>query len=235
MKKNIIITGASGNLGGACVQRFANDGYQVIAVVPPGDKLRFDAPQNVAVVEADLLNEKSSEEFVGTVIRKHGTIDAALLLVGGYDSGDIKSTDGAKIKKMMSLNFDSAYNSARPLFLQMMKQDRGGRIVLVGARPALERRAASKSLAYALSKSLLFRLAEVLNAEGEEKNVVTSVIVPSTIDTPANRAAMPNADTSLWVKPEKIAGILVFLVSEDAHPMVDPVVKVYGNLPAGES
>ena len=78
MKKNVIITGASGNLGGACVQRFANDGYQVIAVVPPGDKLRFDAPQNVAVVEADLLNEKSSEEFVGTVIRKHGTIDAAL-------------------------------------------------------------------------------------------------------------------------------------------------------------
>ena len=230
MKKNVIITGASGNLGGACVQRFAKDDYQVIAVIPPGDKLRFEVPENVAVAEADLLNEKSTGEFISSIIKKYGTIDAALLLVGGYDSGDIKATDGAKIQKMLSLNFDSAYNCARPVFLQMISQDRGGRIVLVGARPALERKAATKSLAYALSKSLLFRLAEILNAEAEGKNVVTSVIVPSTIDTPANRAAMPKADTSLWVKPEKIAGILAFLTSDDAHPMADPVVKVYGNV-----
>ena len=84
-------------------------------------------------------------------------------------------------------------------------------------------------IAYALSKSLLFNLAEYLNAEGASQNVVTSVIVPSTIDTPANRESMPKADFSKWVRPEEIAGVMEFICSQKADSVREPVYKIYGN------
>lgn len=228
MKKTVIITGASGNLGRATVQRFANDKYQVIATVPPGELPAPGAQGDIEVHHVDLLDEQRAGEFVESIIARHRSIDAALLLVGGYSPGDISHTTGAQLRSMISLNFESAYYCARPIFLQMSKQEQGGRIVLVGARTALEPKQGKGSLAYMLSKSLLFKLAEALNAEAKGKNIVTSVIVPSTLDTPANRTAMPGANFSEWVKPEKVADILAFLTSPQAQPIVEPVVKVYG-------
>jgi len=229
MKKNVVITGAAGNLGRAAINGFAQKGYSVIAAVHPEKPLNGVVPEGTTSYSVDLLDEHNSAAFVKTVTGKHGPIDVALLLAGGYAGGDISQTDGRRLKDMLALNFETAYNVVRPIFMQMMQQDQGGRIVLVGARTALEPNAAKNSLAYGLSKSLLFTLAGVLNAEGAEKNVVTSVIVPSTIDTPENRQAMPKADFSKWVKPEKIAEILLFIASSAAHPIVDPVFKIYGN------
>jgi NAD(P)-dependent dehydrogenase (short-subunit alcohol dehydrogenase family) len=185
--KTVIITGASGNLGKACVEKFVADGYNVIATVTPGRTLGFEVKGNVQTYDADLSDEKAVEAVLGQIISKYNNIDAALLLVGGYTSGGIADTDGATLKKMISLNFDTAYFVARPLFQQMIKQTGGGRLVFVGARPALRPKDANKSLAYALSKSLIFKLADSLNAAGSEKNVTASVVVPSTIDTPVNR------------------------------------------------
>jgi NAD(P)-dependent dehydrogenase (short-subunit alcohol dehydrogenase family) len=229
MKKNVIITGASGNLGRAAVQRFSADGYFVIGTVSPGGALGFEVPQHVVTAPVDLRDEKSANEFVDSAVRDHGTIDAALLLVGGYAGGDIGDTDGTTLKKMISLNFETAYYLARPVFLQMMKQAHGGRIVLVGSKPALEPELGKTSVGYSISKSMLFTLAEILNAEATGKNVVTSVIVPSTIDTPQNRKDMPKADFSSWVKAEEIAGVMSFIASEQAHPLTDGVYKVFGN------
>jgi NAD(P)-dependent dehydrogenase (short-subunit alcohol dehydrogenase family) len=228
MKKTVIITGASGNLGRATVQRFAKDGYRVIATIPPGEVPATSTPGDIEVHHVDLLDENSAGAFVERIINKHKSIEAALLLVGGYASGDIAEATGAQLRSMVSLNFESAYYCARPIFLQMRSQQHGGRIVLVGARPALEPKKGKGSLAYTISKSMLFKLAEVLNADAKGKNIVTSVIVPSTLDTPANRAAMPDADFSAWVKPEKLADILAFMVSPQAEEIVEGVVKVYG-------
>ena len=150
------------------------------------------------------------------------------MLAGGYSGGDIYKTDGASLKKMYALNFETAYFVARPVFRQMMKQPSGGRIVLVGARPALKARDGKSSLAYALSKSLVFKLAEYLNAEGATRNVTCTVIVPSTIDTPSNRASMPQADFSSWVTPEAIANVMAFAVSEKAGPLRETILKMYG-------
>ena len=229
MKKNVIITGASGNLGRAAVERFVKDGYFVIASIAPGEPSDLDKNDNIAVYPVDLTDEKSVNDFVGAVTKRHGSIDVALLLVGGFAAGDLATTDGVQIKKMIALNFETAYYCARPIFLQMTKQSGGGRIVLVGSKPALEPKTGKNVLAYTLSKSLLFTLAELLNAEGQEKNIVTSVIVPSTIDTKENRLQMPKADVSLWVKPDEIADVLAFVTSAKAHPVTDPVVRVYGN------
>lgn len=229
MKKNVLITGASGNLGKAAVQKFLSEGYKVIATVSPGKKLGFDITGDVETFEADLTDEKNVEQVIAKVINEHKTIDAALLLVGGFAPGGINETDGASLKKMYSQNFETAYYTARPVFLQMVKQIGGGRIILIGARPALNAQDGKNLLSYALSKSLLFKLADFLNAEGSSKNVIASVVVPSTIDTPINRQSMPNAAFSNWVKPEEIAEVMAFITSANGKALRDPVFKVYGN------
>jgi NAD(P)-dependent dehydrogenase (short-subunit alcohol dehydrogenase family) len=142
--------------------------------------------------------------------------------------GNIEKTDGTSLRKMYALNFETAYFVARPVFLQMQKQ-KGGRIIFVGSRPSLDAKAGKNMLAYALSKSLLFKLAEHLNAEGASHNIVVSVIVPSTIDTPENRDSMPDADFNNWVKPEDIAKNLAHLCSPDGNSLREPILKLYAN------
>lgn len=229
MKKNVIITGASGNLGKASVEKFIEDGYKVIATVSPGKTVDFEVKGDIETIEADLTNEMNVEEIISKIVNKHQHIDAALLLVGGFAAGGIKETDGASLKKMYTLNFETAYYAARPIFLQMLKQSTGGRIILVGSRPSLNPKDGKNLLAYALSKSLLFKLADLLNAEGSSKNVITSVVVPSTIDTVVNRQAMPSANFSDWVKPEEIAEVMAFITSANGSALRDSVFKVYGN------
>lgn len=230
MKKNVLITGASGNLGKATVQRFVADGYQVIAILLPGDKLRYDTGGEVKIYEADLSNEKEVYDTVAKIINEHKIIDAALLLAGGYVYGGISETDENVLRKMFALNFATAFYVVRPVFQQMMNQPNGGRLVFVGAKPTLNPEEGKNSLAYALSKSLLFRLADYLNAEGSSKNVCASVVAPSIIDTAVNRKDMPDADFSKWVKPEQIADAMAFLCSDKGSPLRETVLKIYGGL-----
>jgi NAD(P)-dependent dehydrogenase (short-subunit alcohol dehydrogenase family) len=228
MKKNIVITGASGNLGKASLEKFLEHGHSIIPIVSLGKAGEFNGRKNIEAYEADLTQEKEVEGVINNIIQKNKTIDVALLLVGGFAMGGIQETDGTLVKRMMSLNFDTAYFTARSIFRQMIKQSNGGRIFLVGSRPALDPKAGKDVVAYALSKSLIFTLAQLLNAEGAGKNVVTSVIVPSIIDTPANRKDMPKADFSNWVKPEAIADVMAFLSSTDGETLREPVIKIYG-------
>jgi NAD(P)-dependent dehydrogenase (short-subunit alcohol dehydrogenase family) len=228
MTKNIVITGASGNLGKACVERFVGEGYRVIAIVSSGKGLGFEADPSVITYDADLTNENQVNEVFQQIVKDHKTIEAGILLVGGFAAGGIKDTDGASIKKMFSLNFETAYYPARIIFQQMQKQTTGGRIILVGSRPALKASEGKNVLAYALSKSLIFKLAEYLNAEGGSQDIITSVIVPGVIDTPPNRKAMPDADFSKWVAPEAIAETMAFIISANGSSLREPVFKVYG-------
>jgi NAD(P)-dependent dehydrogenase (short-subunit alcohol dehydrogenase family) len=110
----------------------------------------------------------------------------------------------------------------------MMEQN-NGRIVFIGARPALQASAGKNLIAYGLSKSLLFKLAEYLNAEAKGKNITVSVIAPSTIDTEPNRKSMSDADFDKWVKPEALAEVLEFLMSEKGNVLRETVLKVYNN------
>lgn len=226
--KHIIITGATGNLGRATVDRLLADGHHLIITTRPGKPAVDYGSDKVEVHALDLADEGAAQKFVDGVAGKHGTVDAALLLTGGYAGGDIERTTGNQIGEMISLNFETAYNVARPAFNRMVRQENGGRIVFIGARPALAPRDGRKNIAYGLSKSMLFTLADMLNAEGADRQVISSVIVPSTIDTPANREAMPKADFSRWVRPEEIAETMAFLISDDARSIREPVVKMYG-------
>lgn len=229
MPKNIIITGANGALGTAVVKKFLDAGYKVIAIDRSGR--RPDYAKDNAQYEAhkvNLDNEQETAAFAQEAIKKYGKIDGALLLAGGFAMGDIGATDGSALKKMLTLNFDTAYNLARPLF-QHMLQNGYGRIVFIGSRPALNAAEGKSKLGYTLSKTLLFKLAELLNAEAKGKNVVSSVIAPSTIDTPDNRESMPDANFDNWVKAEAIADVLEFICSEKGMPVREPIYKLYNN------
>ena len=229
MSRTILITGANGNLGAAVVKKFISEQYHVIAIDAANTNLAFaEGNPQYNFMSVNLTDEKATSEFIQGIITTHKKIDGALLLVGGYSSGGIKTTDGNALKKMYSLNFETAYYPARPLF-QHMSENGYGRIVFGGARPALKAEHGKEMIAYALSKSLLFKLAEFLNEEAKGKNLVVSVIVPSTIDTPANRQSMPNADPKNWVRAEQIAEILEVICSDKGSPLRESILKLYNN------
>ena len=227
--KIAIITGASGNLGQATIKKFIEGGYFVIGTVIPGDpaNIAFSASSFEKVV-VDLFNEDDAQKFIDTVISKHGRIDVAILTVGGFAAGNIAETKTSDISKQYKLNFETAYNIARPAFVQMKRQGEG-RTFIIGSRPGLDARNAKGMVAYGLAKSLLFRLADILNDEAAGQDIVTSVVIPSTIDMASNRKALPNADFNAWVKAEQIADIIYFYSSEQASALREPVIKVYNN------
>jgi NAD(P)-dependent dehydrogenase (short-subunit alcohol dehydrogenase family) len=227
--KTIIITGANGNLGTAVTTCFLNKGYKVVATVI-NEEAKGDLPahENLQVEVVNLTNEGETTSFVNNVITTYKHVDAALLLVGGFAMGNIKSTSIEDIKKQLSLNFDTAYNVTRPLFEHMLKNEYG-RIVFIGARPALKPADGKNLVAYGLSKSLLFKLAEYLNEEAKGKNVTATVVVPSTLDTALNRKSMPDVDPAKWVKPQALAEVLEFVLSEKATPLRETILKVYNN------
>lgn len=227
--KTAIITGASGNLGQAVVKKYIAEGFKVIGTVILNDTLPMDYPEaSFEKVVVDLLNEEDSAKFVESVIAKYGRVDAAVLTVGGFALGSIAETKTSDIQKQYKLNFETTYNIARPVFVQMMKQNHG-RIFIIGSKPGLDAKNGKGMVAYGLGKSLVFRLAELMNEEAKGHHVVTSVIVPGTIDTPQNRAAMPDANFEDWVKPQTLAEV-IYMHCTDSHSMLrEPVIKVYGN------
>lgn len=227
--KLAIVTGASGNLGQAVVHKFLAEGFKVIGTVIPDDPVPLEISNNNFEKKiVDLGKEEDAHTFISSVITENKIIDVAVLTVGGFAMGKIADTKTADILKQYKLNFETAYNTARPVFIQMMKQN-SGHIFLIGSKPGLSAGNSKGMVAYGLAKSLIFRLAELMNDEAKGSNVVTSVIVPSTIDTPQNRESMPDAKFDNWVKPEAIADIIYFYCTDAASVTREPVIKVYNN------
>lgn len=227
--KIAIVTGSMGNLGLPIVKKFIDENYKVFGTVMPSDDVQVDLPATkFEKVIVNLTSEDDSAKFVLDIISKHDSIDVAVLTVGGFSMGSIVETRTGDVAKQYQLNFETAYNVARPVFQQMLKQ-KNGRIFLIGSRPGLDAMHGKGMVAYSLGKSLIFRLAELMNDEAKGTNVVTSVVIPSTIDTPQNRQAMTGIDPSNWVKPEAIADVIHFYCTDAAAALREPVIKAYNN------
>lgn len=227
--KTVIITGGNGNLGLAVTQKFLDIGYNVVAtVINEAAKKDLPAHKNLQAEVVNLTDENETASFIASVIERYKQVDAALMLVGGFAMGNITTTSGADLGKQFALNFYTAYFISRPLFQHMLNNG-SGRLVYIGSRPALDAKSGKDLLAYALSKSLLFKLADFLNEEAKGKNVTATVVVPSTLDTPGNRQNIPGADPADWVKPEQIADLLELVTSEKGSPLREAVLKVYNN------
>ncbi|MDO9553589.1 SDR family NAD(P)-dependent oxidoreductase [Rhodonellum sp.] len=225
MDRNIIVTGAAGNLGASVVEKFKREGYRVIATILPGSGDEVEEADDV--YEVDATDEKSVADFAKDYHMQYGEVDAMVLLVGGFQSGSIEKTKVADFDKMIKLNFFSAFNMVKN-FLPVMKKANFGHILFMGARPALQSSDGKNAVAYALSKMMVSSLADYVTEEAVDTKIRSHVFVPSIIDTPQNREGMPDADFSLWVNPAEIAEAMHYAVNNpDLRNMT---FKLYGGV-----
>src|SRR5262245_31045562 len=131
--KLAIVTGATGNMGQAVIKKFLSEGYKVIGTLVPNDQVKMEIKdRNFETIVVNLTDESESKIFIESAVKKYGTIDAAVLTVGGFAMGSISQTSSSDIQKQYRLNFETAYHVARPVFSQMMSQKKG-RIFIIGS------------------------------------------------------------------------------------------------------
>jgi len=224
MSRNIIVTGAAGGLGRAVIEKFKREGYHLIALLRPGHE---DAIEDADNYEVDVTSEEAVAEFVKEYQIQYGELDAIVMLVGGFASGNLETTTQAELTKMFQLNFFSAFQMVQG-FLPLVKKQQKGTFLFVGARPALQLQDATGSLAYTLSKKMVISLSEILAAEVKGTGIRTHVFVPSIIDTPANRESMPDADFGKWVSPAEIAEAMHYAVNTPS--LRNMTFKLYGGV-----
>jgi NAD(P)-dependent dehydrogenase (short-subunit alcohol dehydrogenase family) len=215
--RTAVVTGGTGALGRAVVAALLARGAEVHVtwvVEREVAELRehLDGAARLRLHRADVTDAKAVEELMNDVAGAAGRLDVLANIVGGFAFGRIEETDPATWHRMLALNATSAFLSCR-YAVPHMRARRWGRIVNVAAGPALGRGAAKMS-AYAAAKSAVLNLTYSLSAELVGDGITVNAIVPSTIDTPANREAMPNADRSTWLDPAEMAEVVAYLVSD---------------------
>lgn len=218
--KTILITGASGNLGKVVVDSFRVRCHRVITThsrKPP------ESAAGAIQYVVDLTDGGQVKDMVSDITSRFGVIDGAFLLAGGFESGSLETAEATAIHRMITMNVETAFHTARAVYLQMKQQENGGRIIFIGARPALNPAAGSQHMAYAFSKSLLFRMMEQMNADPGTTGFKACILVPGTIDTPENRKWNPGADFSTWVSPAVMADRMDEILHASANDLTDPV------------
>jgi NAD(P)-dependent dehydrogenase (short-subunit alcohol dehydrogenase family) len=223
--KVVLITGAKGGLGTPVTNLFLQSGARVFGVSRSIADLDFAHP-NFTAISAELSDADRARQVVDAVVDKAGRIDGLLHLVGGFAGGrSVADTDNAMLDRMLDVNLRSAFHLIRAV-LPIMRVQTSGRIVAIGSKAAVE--PAALAGVYAASKAALVSLVRTVARENSDLHVSANVLLPATIDTPANRSADPSADYSKWVHPFQIAKLLVHLVSDDASQITGAVVPIYG-------
>jgi NAD(P)-dependent dehydrogenase (short-subunit alcohol dehydrogenase family) len=224
-----IVTGGTGGLGQAVVAELLDAGAQVVAPwLVEGERESIEESlgdrDGLHLVEANLL-EGGAETVVAEAV-KHGSLSSVVNLVGGFAAGGRVHEEGPEVmEKMLALNLTTALNSSRAALPAMVEGD-GGAIVCVGTKTALE--PFSGGAAYAVSKAAVLALVKALDVEYREDGIRVNAVLPSVIDTPANRESMPDADFGTWVQPAEIGRVIRFLCSQDSSPISGASIPVYG-------
>lgn len=227
-----MITGASGNLGGAAAWAFRAVGAKLVLVDRHEEVLESLFPDLVNDSDcllsgcADLTDPDEVSPVVQAAVGHFGRIDILVNTVGGYRAGTpIYETSLDTWDFMINLNARSVFITTQCVLPFMIRQERG-KIIHLAARPGLAGRA--NMSAYSASKAAVIRLTESAAAEVKDKGVNVNCILPGTIDTPANREATPAADFGKWVKPASLAEVILFLSSESARDIHGAAIPVYG-------
>jgi NAD(P)-dependent dehydrogenase (short-subunit alcohol dehydrogenase family) len=219
--RRIVVLGGTGNLGYAVTGRLRDDGASVLVADarPPADETRH---RDVDYTTADVLDEAS----VATAFALSPPPAAVVNLVGGYTPPQpLAELDVSVLRRQLELNLVTAAIVTKHAMPVLAAQG-GGAIVHVSSRVAVEK--GENGFAYSVSKLGVVRLVEATAAEGRDQGVRVNCIMPSIIDTPANRAALPNAKHDRWPKPAQLAAVLAFLVSDDATLISGAAIPVYG-------
>jgi NAD(P)-dependent dehydrogenase (short-subunit alcohol dehydrogenase family) len=223
--KVAIITGPKGGLGGSVTKTFLEAGANVAGVSRSIRDTDFPDPA-FAAFEAEISSGAAAREVTQRVLARWGRVDIFVHLVGGFAGGQsVADADDAVLNQMLDVNLRQAFHWMRAVLAPMRDQG-GGRILVIGSRTASD--PAAMLGAYSASKAALISVVRTVALENKDRGVTANVVVPSTIDTPANRAAQPLADPSKWVQPRQLADLLAHLASDAASQINGAVIPVYG-------
>ena len=223
--KIVVVTGASGALGKVVAASAQRKGARVAGIDHARSQAGTD-PNRLELGSVDLTDASQAKQAIDAAAAHFGGIDALINIAGGFVFETVAEGDSAAWQRMHALNVLTALNASRSA-IPHLAASRAGRIVNIGAMGALQ--AGAGMGAYAASKAGVHRLTEALAAEWKGKITVNAVL-PSTIDTAANRASMPNADFAKWVRPEELADIILFLASDAASAITGALLPVNGRV-----
>ena len=231
--KVVLVAGGTGGLGRAVTLAFLEEGARVVATYREREGL--DALKTAAGVKTaeldgfavDVTDEAAVRQLIEKIVGKYRRLDAMVNTVGGYAGGaKLWELDTKVFEQMLALNLRSGYALSRAAARAMLKEGRGA-IVNVASKAAVDH--AGGAAAYAASKSAAVALLDSLAEDLKGSGVRVNTILPSIIDTEANRKAMPKADFAKWPKPEDIARVILFLCSDDARVIHGAAIPVYGD------
>ena len=223
MAAEVLVAGGTGALGAAVVKELVKSGHPVGATwLVESERERLEGVEGVELIRADLFDANEAASAVAAI----SDVEAVVNLVGGYaEGGRVHETDPDEFERLMRLNLRPNVLLARAAIPRFLRRG-GGAFVAVSARPAL--RPFPGAAPYIVSKAAVLSFVQTLDAEYRQDGIRANAVLPSVIDTPANRAAQPDADYSKWVAPEEIAKVIRFLVSEESAPTSGAAVPVYG-------
>jgi NAD(P)-dependent dehydrogenase (short-subunit alcohol dehydrogenase family) len=224
--KVVLITGANGGLGAAVTSAFLEAGPLVAGVAKKVQNSDFPHA-NFSAYSANLGSADAAGKVAEAVIAKWGKIDALVHLVGAFTGGrSVAETDDAALEQMLAVNLLAAFHMFR-VVLPGMRARGAGRILAIGSRTAVDPQPMVG--AYSASKAALVSLIRTIALENKDRGISANVILPGTMDTPANRAAMPDADPAKWVQPAQVASLLVHLATDQASQISGAVIPVTGS------
>jgi NAD(P)-dependent dehydrogenase (short-subunit alcohol dehydrogenase family) len=226
--RTVMLTGASGNLGKAVAAAFAERGARLVLVNRQREALTaaFGGLKDAALVPADLLDRRQTQAAFDAAVQRFGRLDVLCHLAGGFRMGEaVHGTTDSTWDFLFDINARTLVNIARPVVPHMIERG-GGKIVNVGAFAA--QKGVAQMGVYCAAKSSVIRLTEAMAAELKEKNINVNCVLPTIIDTPENRASMPQADPARWVSPQALAEVIVFLASDAARAVHGAAIPVTG-------
>jgi len=231
--KVTVISGASGNLGAAVVARLNRENVKLALIDRHEDrihetlqKLGID-PKNTLLGMIDLTVKAEVDSFIDKVVATFGQVDIMVNTAGGYKPGKpVHETDEASWDSVIALNAKPAFLLSAAVARSMVAKGNKGRIINLAGKAGLS--AFATGAAYGAGKAIVLRLTESMSAELIKRGITVNAVLPSTIDTPQNRANDPNADFSKWVAPDSIADVIAFLCSDAACDISGAAIPVYG-------
>lgn len=225
MTRTALVTGANGGLGMHVTKALLDAGFAVVGLAPKIGQSDFDHP-NFTALTASLDSLAAAKKAADSVISRFGKIDVLAHLVGGFTGGPtVADTDDAAFQRMFDMNLNSAFHILRAVIPHMRKAG-GGRIVAIGSRAAED--PGPSVGAYSASKAALVSLIRTVAIENKGAGITANVILPGTMDTPANRKDMPGADAATWVQPGSVASLIVWLAGDVGKDVTGASIPVYG-------
>jgi len=223
--KIVLVTGANGGLGTHVTQAFLDAGATVVGTSRKIETSDFNHPQFTALA-GDISKAQGARQIVGEVLSRFHKLDVLAHTVGGFAGGSsIADTDDTTFQQMLDVNLNSTFFILRAAITALRKPG-DGRVIAIGSRAAVD--PGPRVGAYSSSKAAMVSLIRTLALENKDAGLRANVILPGTIDTPANRKAMPNADFTKWVHPSAIANLMVWLAGDAGKDINGAAIPIYG-------